>query len=99
MVSDTAYSRKTAINGKLRPFCRILVSVRPFSSYRKIVYFDHIATFIFYGIRYHPNHKKACIGLYRFILGIPARTMPEHIALQVRQIIKNRLNADLRQVD
>jgi hypothetical protein len=85
MVIDTMYSRKTAINGNLRPFCRILVSVRPKTSepcqYRKIVYFDHIATFIFYGIRYRPNHKNACIGLNRFILGITARTMPETIAI------------------
>ena len=109
MVLDTIYSRKTAINGKLRPNCvswyqcarkhrKQLHKAEPCQN-RNIVYFDHIATFIFYGIKYRRTCKNACIGLYRFILAIPAGAMPEAIALPLRPIIKNRFNADFRHVN
>lgn len=69
----------------------------------KIVYFDHIATFNSYGIKYRPNHKNANTRQMQGNKAIPAEqtpeTMPEHVALRVRPILKNRLNADLRQVN
>lgn len=110
MVSDTAYSRKTAINGNLRPFWlpyviryqkprKQLQTAEPCQN-RKIVYFDHIATLIIYGIRYHRTAENVHTRQIQDITGIPARTMPEamykYIVLPLRPIIKNRLKGFLR---
>ena len=71
--------------------------------YKKIVYFDHIATLIIYGIRYLRTAENVHTRQIHGKKAIPARTMPEaiaeHVALQVRPIIKNRLKGFLRHVN
>jgi len=81
------------------------------SSYRQRNHAKIKKSFIFlfkrlfnsYGIKYRRTCKNANTRQIHDNKAIPAEqtpeAMPEHIAPQVRPIIKNRLNADLRRVN